>query len=162
MDQISPLTYFNDYVERAFADFKQSQMDEYLARSACMWTFHMHDIFFKAGSKGLQKDLGGSQGVYKKRLLDEVEGFKAVETVCNVSKHVNTRHAGIRASTKNVRPRKNHLLLQSGGKLLMENGDPLLLESSSTYLTVGDEDVNILIAVESVVAFWKTELERIL
>lgn len=142
-------------------DFKQSQTDEYLARSACMWAFHMYEIFFKEGSDKLKKELGGSLGVYKKRLLDDVEGFEAVETVCNVSKHVNTRHAGNPASTENVRPRKDHVLLEDGGKLLMENGDALLLESSSTYLTVGDEEVNLIGALESVIAFWKRELERV-
>ena len=161
MDRISPPVYFNSYVERAFADFKQSQMDDYLARSACMWAFHMHEIFFNEGSDKLKEELGGSLGVYKKRLLDDVEGFEAVETVCNVSKHVNARHARKPASAEDVHARKDHILLEDGGKLLMENGAALLLESSGTYLTVGDEEVNLIGALESVIAFWKRELERV-
>ena len=160
MDRITPSEYFNRYVMRAFEDFKKNSTDDYLGRIACMWAFHMHEVFFEEGSEKLKRQLGGSKGEYKKRVLNLVESFAVVETVCSVSKHVNTQHERTPASVENVQPQIDHILLEDGGKLLLESGGAVLLESSGTYLTVGDEKVNLIGALESVIAFWQRELEE--
>ncbi len=161
----SPQEHFNDYVMRSFKDFKRNPLDDYLARTACMHAFHMYEVYFKRGSVELRKELGGSKGVYKQRLQKEVEGFRVVETVCDVSKHVETHHYDgnvvVPVSAGNVQSRKDFLRLENGGKLLLEDGGAMLLESSGTYLAVGDEQENIMSALEAVINHWKQEVDRL-
>ena len=161
MARISPPEYFNSYVLRAVEEFKQNQMDVYLAKTACMWAFHMHESFFNGANENLKRELGVKLGNYTKRLREDVEYFETVETVCNVTKHVTTGPPTKLVSAENVQSQENYILLENGGKLLLENGGALLNESSGTYLTVDDEETNLVSALESIIAFWKRELERV-
>ena len=165
MTIISPQEHFNGYVMRSFKDFKRNPLDDYLARTACMHAFHMYEVYFKRGSVELRKELGGSKGVYKQRLQKEVEGFRVVETVCDVSKHVEACHyvgdVAVPVSAGSVQSRKDFLRLENGGKLLLEDDGAMLLESSGTYLAVGDEQENIMSALEAVINHWKQEVDRL-
>ena len=78
---MSPKNFLDGYVLRSFEDYKRSEFDEYLARIACMFSFHMHEVLFKSGDNEFRKALGRDRGNYQKSLIDCVPGFGLVEAV---------------------------------------------------------------------------------
>jgi hypothetical protein len=161
MGEMNPSEYFQNYVERSFEESINDVTDDYKARVACMFCFHMTDAmnyyYYKMNDKNLKKKLG-----------QNIQGYCVVQAVCNASKHLikttlfkQTGGPEAEVSAGDIRVDSSFLLLENGSKILSEDGkSALLLEDSGTYLNTDGRKYDVHEALKSVVDFWKEELER--